>query len=273
MKRYLAIYLIILGTLCLQSCEKETMVYQGEPGGVAGIYFLYSGTYTIVGGMRVDHYKDSIEFSFAKVATNISESTVNLPVVVLGDLAGHDRTFKVRVTGGNAVEGVDYEPLKDEYVVPANKAKAVVPFVVRRTDKLKKGKVRVILELVENENFKLLLDSKLNDDGKTEVNTLQLKVIFSEIYTEPWDYSLFGVDYFGKFTVAKFEFINTIMQWSPSNWDDGVVKPQIFSYTARRVQSELQTRADNNDPVYDEDGTFMQLVSPYTVDYSKYETE
>lgn len=273
MKKYIYISLIVLVALYMQSCEKETMVYKGESGGISGIYFLYTSSYTMSGSGRVDHYQDSMEFSFAKVAANISESTIKLPVKLLGDVTGYNRTFIARVTGGTAVVNEDYVALENEYIMPANQPETTIPLILKRTDKLKNRKLNLTVELIENENFKLLLPSKINDDGKTEINTTHIKVIFSEIYTEPWFYSLFGVDNFGPFTVKKFEYINTIMGWSPANWDDGTVTAGIMGYAARRIQAELQERADNNDPVYDEDGSLMQLEAPYTVDYSKYETE
>lgn len=273
MKKYFGIILMFLMALYLQSCEKETMVYEGEPGNISGIYFLYSNSYTMSGGIQIYHYQDSMETSFAKVAVGLSQMTVKLPVWVLGNLSDQDRSFKARVVAGNAVEGVDYEPLKAEYIIPANQEKAYIPLVLLRTERLKKEKLNLTVELVENENFKLLLPAKINDDGKTEVATTHIKVIFSEIYTEPQQYAWFGRDYFGPFTVKKFEFINTIMQWSPEDWDNGKVTGGILAYAARRVQAELQERADRNAPEYDEDHSFMQLAPGYQVDYSKYETE
>lgn len=272
MEKYFKIIGVLLLTLALQSCEKETMRYKGEPGNVSGIYFLYSSSYTMSGGMKIEHYQDSVEVTFAQVIANEKEMTLNLPVRVLGNLSGKERAFKVRVSSGTAVEGVDYLPLQEEYMMPANKERTTLPLVLKRTEKLKKEKLNLTVELVENNNFKLLLPVKTSDDG-TEVVTTHIKVIFSEIYTEPRQYELFGRGIFGTFTVKKFDFINTVMHWSPSNWEDGTVTFGIMSYVARKVQAELQERADQNIPEYDEDGAFMQLEPPYTVDYSKYETE
>lgn len=273
MKIYVKTIGVLLLTLALQSCEKKTLCYEGEPGNVSGIYFLYSSSYAMSGGMRVEHYQDSIEATFAEVPANLKEMTVNLPVRVLGNLSDKERAFKVKVSSGTAVEGIDYQPLQEEYMMPANKERTTIPLVLLRTDKLKKGKLDLTIELVENDNFKLLLPVKINDDGKTEVVTTHIKVIFSEIFKEPWFYELFGRDIFGTFTNKKFDFINTVMHWSPADWDNGKVTNGIMSYTARKVQAELQERADKSTPEYDEDGTFMQLEPPYTVDYSKYETE
>lgn len=273
MKKYFWIYTIFFVTLWLQGCEKETMVYEGEPDQTSGIYFLYSSSYTMSGNVRKDHYQDSIEISFAQVTPNVMEQSIGLPVKILGNIADYDRVFKAKVVGGTAVEGVDYEPLKEEYIVPANAASVKLPLVLKRTEKLKKSKLDITIQLIENENFKLLLPSKINDDGVSEINTTRIKVVFSEIYKEPRMYNLFGKELFGPFTITKFEYINTIMEWAPADWENNVVTAGILSYAVRRVQAELQARADNNDPVYDEDGSFMQLESPYTVDYSKYEIE
>lgn len=273
MKKYFGIGLVFLMALYIQGCEKDTMVYEGEPGNVSGIYFLYSKTYSMSGAVRVYHYQDSMEVTFASVASNQTTTTINVPVYVLGNLSNEDRTFKVRISEGTATEGVDYEPLQEEYILPAGKASTSLPLVLKRTEKLKSEKLDLTVELVKNENFELLLPYKINDDGKTEITTTHIKVVFSEIYTEPRQYTLFGTSKFGPFTVKKFEFINSVMHWSPSDWNDGTVTYGILPYAARKVQAELQERANNDTPEYDEDGSFMQLVSPYLVDYSKYETE
>ena len=46
MEKYFKTIGVLLLTLVLQSCEKETMRYEGEPGNISGIYFLYSSSYT-----------------------------------------------------------------------------------------------------------------------------------------------------------------------------------------------------------------------------------
>ncbi len=275
MKKILIIGFMFSAALAFQGCEKDTMTYGGEPDGISGIYFLYGPNYTqYAGGLKVYTYRDSLEYSFAKLAADISETTVNLPVKVLGNLSPLDRTFKVKVTGGTAVEGVDYVPLETEYILPANQPETLLPIKLKRTAKLKEEKISMTVSLVENENFKLLLPTKENGSDGTELNAMQLKIIFSEFYAAPWNWDFYAVDYFGNFTIEKFEFINATLGWAPSDWDDGIVKLGMFAYAARTVQEELQRRADENDPVYEKDQvTFMQLADKYAVDYSKYENE
>lgn len=273
MKQSFIISVLALMAFCFQSCEKDTMIYGGEPGGYSGIYFLYGPRYSMLsGGVRVYTYQDSLEYSFSQLASNVKQNTVLLPVNVLGSTADYDRTFRVEVVGGTAVEGVDYLSLEEENVVPANAVKVNLPLVLLRTDKLRTRKLHLTVSLVENEYFKLLLPVKVGGDDQKEMNATHLKIIFSEIYSEPWLWSLFGEDYFGTFTPAKFSFINSLMKWAPADWDDGTLALGKLNYAARKVQAELQRRADTDDPVYEEDHiTFMQLAAPYRVDYSKYE--
>lgn len=273
MKKNRILYFMLSIVLLFQGCEKDTMTYAGETDGISGIYFLYGPNYTkYAGGLKVYTYRDSLEYSFAKLAADIPEATVNLPVKVLGNLSDKDRTYKVKVVGGSAVEGIDYVPLEAEYVLPANQPETFLPIRLKRTSKLKDVKLNMIVSLVENDNFKLLLPTKENGSDGTVLNATQLKIIFSEFYAAPWDWNWGASDYFGDFTVEKFEFINTLMGWAPSDWEEGKVKLGMFNYAARKVQEELQRRADNNDPVYEKDKvTFMQLAGKYMVDYSRYD--
>ena len=57
----------------------------------------------------------------------------------------------------------------------------------------------------------------------------------------------------------------TTTDWT---WATGKVSKGRMPFYARELQSELQRRADEGDPVYDEDGSYMQLPDAYRVDYS-----
>ncbi len=44
-----------------------------------------------------------------------------------------------------------------------------------------------------------------------------------------------------------------------------------LGFAAKAVRNYLQEQADNDTPVKDKDGSYMQLADGYTVDYSRYE--
>ena len=74
--------------------------------------------------------------------------------------------------------------------------------------------------------------------------------------------------------VSKFEvripLINGFFGFTTTDWTwaTGKVSKGRMPFYARELQSELQRRADEGDPVYDEDGSYMQLPDAYRVDYS-----
>lgn len=66
-----------------------------------------------------------------------------------------------------------------------------------------------------------------------------------------------------------------LYQWLLWLYDNGLdlghwqSQQRTDAFYARELQSELQRRADEGDPVYDEDGSYMQLPDAYRVDYSE----
>lgn len=257
MKKLIYTFFLAFG---LMSCENDAQLYEGEPGGFSGIYF-YSRMGTQVA--------DSMEYSFQNDPLEVKRKEVPLPIKVLGYTADYPRPFSIKVIGGDAVAGKDYEALAEEYIIPAGKAEYRFPLILLRTEDLLKKKKHVILELQENEHFKLLLPEA------QEVNTTRFKVIFSELITKPqmWDIT-YAATHFGNWSVNKFRLINDLMGWQVSDWSNysGPVQPGKYAYAATLLYFDLQKKADAKTPEYEDDGvTYMQLPPPNTVDYSKLE--
>lgn len=257
------IYLLFTVVL-LTGCENEAQVYEGEPGDVSGIYFnLKSG----------NRYLDSLEYSFQNDPLTIHVKEVPVFVKVFGMVTDYPRTFRVKVTGGNAVEGEDYVPLAEEYTIPAGMALIKLPLKLIRSEILLKKKKDVILQLEENQYFKLLMPEVTDMTSGKTFDATRYRIVFSELITMPvwWTQTNAGT-YFGNWSVNKFRMINEIMGWQTSDWsknDFDPVAPGKYGYAAVMLQKELQQQADNKTPVYEDDGvTYMQLGSRYTVDYS-----
>lgn len=265
--KYWIIILLISG---IWGCANDCQLYDGEKNEVSGIYFLYSnGTQN---GVRV--WQDSLLFSFQNVLPGIEDYTVRIPVKLLGFVAEYPRTFKARVYGGSAVEGEDFLPLEEEYVFPAGVSDAALPIVLKRTEKLYKNKVSIELELLENEFFSLLMPGIISFQDTLDVT--RFKIVFSEIIKQPF-FWLSAKRFFGDFSVKKINFLNEIMGWTIQDWDRAGMEGAVitygkFNYAATLMKNKLQALADDNKPVYDEDGTFMQLNGNYKVDYSRCET-
>lgn len=266
MKRWIYV-LLFLG---IWGCENDPQLYDGEDGNVAGIYFQYAAG-TINGK---DNWCDSILFSFQNVKQEVKEYPMPVPVKILGYVTDYPRTFKVKVCGGTAVEGEDFVPLAAEYTIPAGAVRAYFPVILKRTEKLQAKKISIELELVENENFHLLLPDYLY--AKDTLDATRLKIVYSEIISKPF-YWLSAQSYFGTFSVRKFNILNGIMGWTTTDWssagmDGSTITMGKFNYAATLMREELQARADEGNPQYEEgEVTFMQLGRSYTVDYSRYD--
>ena len=94
------------------------------------------------------------------------------------------------------------------------------------------------------------------------------------MYSEPGYWTIFATSYLGTWSAKKYTIVNSICNLTNNDWrwaGSGKVVLGRFSYFAIAVQSYLQEQADAGNPIREADGSFMQLGSNYTVDYSAYE--
>ncbi|MEG1737972.1 MAG: DUF4843 domain-containing protein [Odoribacter sp.] len=265
-------YITTILTILLCGCENDSLLYQGESDGTSGIYFKYSAIFNEATGIY--SYIDSVEYSFANDPLSVTKRIQYVNVLVFGNIANYDRTYKARIIGGTAVEGVDYEPLKEEYTIPAGKSLVNLPIVLLRTAKLQKEKLNLIVKLEENQYFRLWMPDLETGAEKTKIDITKFKVTFSEFVAQPEPvWTMFAQSIFGTFSVKKFRMINELSGWKPSNWywltQGGENLYPKFPYNASLLQINLQELADAKTPMYEDDGvTLMQLAGKYKIDYS-----
>lgn len=253
------------------SCNKEQIVYQDEDDNTSGIYFFSVVTTDILGNPT--RYSDSLLYNFKDDAAAITERTVSIPVQTLGKVADVDRDFLVKVVGGTAKEGIDYEKLLDSYIIPAGTNSANIPVLLKRTPILAEKALTIDLQLVENKNFKLLLPYLNNISNNVQMDATKFRINFTEIITENSYYTSFATRYFGTWSVKKFKLLNELMGWKTEDWSMAgfagyPVATGKFPYAAQLFKSYLENKLSENNPVYEDDGTPMQLGPSYLVDYS-----
>lgn len=272
MKRLFESLFLILFALVNVTCEKEPLLYKGEEDNSSGIYFYSVATFTPDGTPL--SYRDSLTYSFQNDPLSKTQHVFNVPVRTLGYISDQDRKFKVKVIGGTAIEGVDFEVLQESYVVPAGESTASLPVVLNRTPVLTEKAITIDLQLVEYDSFKLLLPYLLNIGNNQQMDATKFRISFSELITEPSYYSSYGLDYFGDWSVKKFKILNDLMGWTVSDWryagfSGFPVASGKFAYAATLFRTFLEEALAENKPIYEDDGSPMQLGSSYTVDYSK----
>lgn len=261
-------------SLCyiILSCEKEPILYKGEENNVSGIYF-YAVATTDINGNPLS-YTDSTTYSFQNDPESVRSRVINLNVRTLGNVSSEDRPFHLKITGGTAVEGIDFEKIESQYFIPAGAATLRIPIRILRTDKLLDKAITIDFQLVENEHFKLLLPNLINIGNNQNMDATRFRINFSEIINEPSYFNIFGPSYFGDWSVKKFKLINQIMEWKTGDWlTAGSASSPValgrFAFAANMMKTYLENKLAEEDPVYEADGkTFMQLGPSYMVDYS-----
>lgn len=177
---------ILLVVLSIAGCKEDVPTLFNEPD---GIYFSASS--------------DSVAYTFAKYPSRMKD-TLKLPVTILGQAAGTDRTItieKVVAPDVNATEGVHYK-LLGPYTMPANKFSMVLPVLIYKTPDMDSLTITFILQLKENENFHSGISSKTS--LKIKVGYLQKPSTWGEFAGTQWaGYST----NFGTWTKTKYKVI------------------------------------------------------------------
>jgi hypothetical protein len=133
----------------LSACEREMISYQG----VEGIYFAARAGSAVLSesGWPYTPYTD---VEFVKITGDTY--TANIKVMATGRTKPYDRPFRVLVDPDSttAVQGVDYDPIPAEGVMPAGVLTTYFPIVLHRTAAMASDVVTIGIRIVENEHFK-----------------------------------------------------------------------------------------------------------------------
>lgn len=275
MKKKILLGIAVLTALLMQSCSKEDfMTFDDSKSGI----YLQRVYTTTINGTPIS-FTDSAVVSFSNYKADVTQLRLYVPVAIMGPVADHDRRFSLSVDESlsNAVKDVDYTFSDSACYIPAGQTSTNVFVIIKRTSKLETTPVRLIFKLESNENFTVELEkynSYVNWAQKgTELCGSKYKIIYSDIYDMPYQWDWYGADYWGTWTITKEKTLNQVMGWTHGSWNDGTVKYGLMPYSAKQLKKYLQAQADAGTPVKDEDGSYMQLPDPYTVDYSKYDKQ
>ena len=279
------LYVLMLMPLVFLACnEDEIPTFESDD---AGIYFQ-SGIQTRF-YLNIDNYWDTLRHTFSQDADDVKSYVMSARLRTLGKVRDYDRKVRVIVDTENstAVEGTHFTANLDNIVVPAGAAEVEVPVTFLRTADLREKEVRLMLKVEDNENFKVPFTRQKNTNiyyssGDT-IMADRFLFIVDEFYTEPVIWSFFndsypdGVNPCGAWSAKKQRLMSQLFNITEDDWDymkgwynNKGVQYQSFVYYAIKLQVYLQEQADNGTPVYEEDGSFMQLGPGHEVDYSAY---
>lgn len=229
-----AILICLLGILTLGACQNDvTFPYQGKDA----VYFQVNSTWSVT--------TDSIEYSFA--GKGKEEDVVEVRVNLQGNMAATDRKVRVVIDSSKstAEEGIHYQPLAEDYILPANAVSVNVPVTVLKKDAdLENKKVILALQLEPTADFEL---------GITERTEIFINI--SNMLKKPtyWDST---IKYnFGVYSRKKHELCMQVL---------GIGFPETSSeYYSQNTMwgvygKYMSNYFEENYPVYDENGGVIE---------------
>ncbi|QHS59342.1 DUF4843 domain-containing protein [Chitinophaga agri] len=241
-----AFYIAALLLLAIVSCKKETIdFYSGE----SLLYFDNSINY---GNQRNTQRIDTALFTFSLAPETVLDSTLNVRVSVMGRQADHDRRFAVKVIDSltTAVAGVHYEPLQNEYIVPANKSVVYIPVRFHRTKEMASEQYRLQLQIQPNQEFDTTLTQPRTKDSVVATATLTLFIDDQIAKPARW---LDG--YLGTFSRKKILLICEQLQMTVNDFITIAVAEAV--YIGKAMQRYLNQQRDAGNIIYEENGTEM----------------
>ncbi|MFC3198627.1 DUF4843 domain-containing protein [Parapedobacter deserti] len=165
-----ALYLLVGVTVLCSSCNQaELQTFQHS----ANVYFDLDTNY-------LKTIPDSVTYTFAYDMTK-AQDTVNLLTRVSGFREGRVRHFRAYIEqdSSTAIAGEHYEPLKDQYPVPADSGNAFLPLVLYNAADLEDQSVSLIIKLQASDDF-----------GVENPRIIRARVVFSARLEQPYWWSM-----------------------------------------------------------------------------------
>lgn len=230
MKRFLP---VISAIWLLEACQQDLDTYSGEN-------FAY-----------FDGLQDSAYASFAYIETEQLTDTVLLWIKASGQVAGFDRRITMKVAETNGVENTDFMTLPEYYTLPAKSTICVASVILMRTEALKREERYLILELQENEDFKLMLPLENKKNSREQYSKIHYKILFSEIMVAPkrWNNA-----YFATFSVKKLSVMCEKMKITRDKFNDA--NYMLLSrqrYIAKKMKQIFEDCKANGETIYEDD--------------------
>lgn len=256
-----AFYIPLLAavTLLASACKKEGLITYNASN---NIYFNYRAGVDSV-RQQIGTIVDSLDFTFAYSANNVTDTLFPIPIAVTGAPAEQDRTYKVAVDpGATAIEGQHYA--FTSLVVKAGRVIDTMFVSFKRATGLRQGKVAFTLHLQPNENFDTELRSRSFE--RDTVNTLTLKITLTDMLVAGPEWDIYYARYFGAFSEKKMRLMNQVVGLPLDFWatEGGVTSTQIAEaiYYCTTMGRYLRQQAAAGNTIYEEDGVTPMLLGP-----------
>ncbi|ETN94971.1 DUF4843 domain-containing protein [Zhouia amylolytica] len=251
MKTILNYLVVIVVFVSAISCSEDAIdTYKGKDS----IYFTWA-----VDGLKsgsIVTYMDSTGYSFAFDPIDVQSVVYKLPVSVQGNVSDKDRVINVKVSeASTAVEGTHFE-LPEQVIFHANQAVDSIPLTLFRSPDLKIDTLRVVLELLPNENFDIDMKNKVTDELTQEKRDFTVfELAADDIFKTP---SYWFETYLGTYTLKKADLMQELLG-IPYDFYESRDALQYIFYHAKFMKRYLEEKKAAGETIYEEDGTEMQM--------------
>lgn len=239
-------FILFFGIICsvLQGCQLTKV---DEYMGGSSVYF------------SVEH--DTMTYSWGTVDGHIKEQILQLPIYLLGEVTNYDRKIRIhaelcKTDSVRAEEGIDFQIMTKEVILPANSEKTLLDIKMLRTDALTKHDRIFSVIIEENNEFDSEYNWRKDDDGNPYFIGHKMTIIANENFPIPWwwrDKNRF----FGLWSFKKADLICTLCKIPRKEFIGNVVIPDFkMKYYAKKVQRWLD---ECEIPYTEEDGTIMTM--------------
>ena len=201
--------IIMAAVVLIAACQKKDVAsFHGD----ASIYFNINSW-------------DSILYTFA-LHPERAKDTVWVPVKILGIRANGSRMYSVKVldSGTTAVVNKHYEPLKEQYEMPADTGRQYMPVILYNTD-----------TMLFKRSFTLVLQMVPTGDFNTSVNEFSTtRVVFSNRLEKPsWWIKCPG----GSYSIVKHQLFR--LAATTEDVPVGIFSQPIWLYFTAKLQALL----------------------------------
>lgn len=274
MKRLLIFFFFIQQLFIFAGCEKEIMGYEGREG----VYFSVRHNDNSTSLESIWPYQPYSNVEFVRLGS--ADVNFEVKVMITGPAKDYDRIFRLAINPDSttAVAGLHYDPVQEEWTIPAGALSAMVKVHLKRTPDLEQQPVTLGLRLLPTKDFELSFPEwdaipeytagTVVSEFDASLHTLRINDFMVE--PEEWSGSLQAGNresgLFGVFSRRKMEFMidNLGVQYQD------FASPQSMPMARMMLISKdgaalLIKRFNDKNPVLEEDGRLMWMGSvPWT---------
>lgn len=222
--------------LALFACENDPYRWEGA---------AYA---RIVGPENWTLKTDSMEFTFARFSTDVTEYVVNAEVKLIGVAVDYDRDVVLQVAEAETTAENTMYSFETNVVIPAGEVVAPCNITLNRSAALQDSTYR--LKIVVTDEGEIT-------SGVDEWN--QLTIIFSDQLAKPTNWDEYLYPFFGEYSDTKFRFIITTTGVTEFTYgeDGGMTWGEMYNYALTMANALEEYNATHDTPMTDENNKLV----------------